>query len=230
MHNFQMHIKEYLPLRDVVFYTLRQAILKGELEPGERLMEMQLAEQLGVSRTPIREAIRKLELEGLVLMIPRRGAIVAKITEKDLKDVLEVRSSLERLSTELACERMKEDTIAELRKAQEAFKEALDGDDITLQAQRDVEFHDVIYKSTGNLRLIQMLNNLREQMYRYRLEYLKYDLAHQTLIEEHEAIIEALSKRDKDTATNIIVRHVYNQELTVMKKIQDDDEAPAAKK
>lgn len=67
-------------------------------------------------------------------------------------------------------------------------------DDITLQAQRDVEFHDVIYKSTGNLRLIQMLNNLREQMYRYRLEYLKYDLAHQTLIEEHELIIGALSK------------------------------------
>lgn len=103
MHNFQMNINEYLPLRDVVFYTLRQAILKGELEPGERLMEMQLAEQLGVSRTPIREAIRKLELEGLVLMIPRRGAIVAKITEKDLKDVLEVRASLERLSTKLAC-------------------------------------------------------------------------------------------------------------------------------
>lgn len=230
MHNFQMNINEYLPLRDVVFYTLRQAILKGELEPGERLMEMQLAEQLGVSRTPIREAIRKLELEGLVLMIPRRGAIVAKITEKDLRDVLEVRSSLERLSTELACNRMLDSTIEELRKAQEAFKEALEQDDITLQAQRDVEFHDVIYKATDNLRLIQMLNNLREQMYRYRLEYLKHDLAHQTLIEEHEAIIEALSKRDKETAINIIVRHVYNQELTVMKKIQSDCDKPNGKK
>ena len=230
MHNFQMNINEYLPLRDVVFYTLRQAILKGELEPGERLMEMQLAEQLGVSRTPIREAIRKLELEGLVLMIPRRGAIVAKITEKDLRDVLEVRSSLERLSTELACERMHDETIAELKLAQEAFKEALNQNDITLQAQRDVEFHDVIYKATGNLRLIQMLNNLREQMYRYRLEYLKHDLAHQTLIEEHEAIIEALSKRDKETATKIIVRHVYNQELTVMKKIQSDGETMIIKK
>ena len=230
MHNFQMNINEYLPLRDVVFYTLRQAILKGELEPGERLMEMQLAEQLGVSRTPIREAIRKLELEGLVLMIPRRGAIVAKITEKDLRDVLEVRSSLERLSTELACERMQDETIAELKQAQEAFKEALNQNDITLQAQRDVEFHDVIYKATGNLRLIQMLNNLREQMYRYRLEYLKHDLAHQTLIEEHEAIIEALSKRDKETATKIIVRHVYNQELTVMKKIQSDRETMIIKK
>lgn len=230
MHDFQMNINEYLPLRDVVFYTLRQAILKGELEPGERLMEMQLASQMGVSRTPIREAIRKLELEGLVLMIPRRGAVVAKITEKDLRDVLEVRSTLERLAIELACERMKEEDFTLLREAQEAFKEALETDDITLQAQRDVEFHDVIYKATGNLRLIQMLNNLREQMYRYRLEYLKYDLAHQTLIEEHEAIIEALYKRDKDTSTKIIVRHVYNQELTVMKKIQADEEAEKAKK
>ena len=81
-----MAINDYLPLRDVVFNTLRQAILKGELEPGERLMEIQLAQKLGVSRTPIREAIRKLELEGLVVMIPRKGAEVARITEKDMKD------------------------------------------------------------------------------------------------------------------------------------------------
>ena len=78
-NNFKVNMNEYLPLRDVVFNTLRQAILKGELAPGERLMEIQLAEKLGVSRTPIREAIRKLELEGLVLMIPRKGAEVAKI-------------------------------------------------------------------------------------------------------------------------------------------------------
>lgn len=230
MHNFQMNINEYLPLRDVVFYTLRQAILKGELEPGERLMEMQLAEQLGVSRTPIREAIRKLELEGLVLMIPRRGAIVAKITEKDLKDVLEVRASLERLSTQLACERMLEETVDELRAAQEAFKAALKGDDITLQAQKDVEFHDVIYKSTNNLRLIQMLNNLREQMYRYRLEYLKDGTSHQRLVEEHEAIIEALCRRDKEEATNIMVGHVYNQERAVMRKIHEAENAGPLKK
>lgn len=230
MHNFQMNINEYLPLRDVVFYTLRQAILKGELEPGERLMEMQLAEQLGVSRTPIREAIRKLELEGLVLMIPRRGAIVAKITEKDLKDVLEVRASLERLSTKLACERMEEETIEELREAQEAFKAALRGDDITLQAQKDVEFHDVIYKSTNNLRLIQMLNNLREQMYRYRLEYLKDGTSHQKLVEEHEAIIEALSRRDTEETTNIMVGHVYNQEQAVMRKVHEAESTGPLKK
>ena len=77
-YNLKVTMNEYLPLRDVVFNTLRQAILKGELEPGERLMEIQLAERLGVSRTPIREAIRKLELEGLVLMIPERELRVAR--------------------------------------------------------------------------------------------------------------------------------------------------------
>ena len=84
--DFSVNMNEYLPLRDVVFNTLRQAILKGELKPGERLMEIALAERLGVSRTPIREAMRKLEQEGLVVMIPRRGAQVANITEKDLND------------------------------------------------------------------------------------------------------------------------------------------------
>ena len=87
-----MNIDEYLPLREVVFHTLRKAIIQGELQPGERLMEVTLANKLGVSRTPVREAIRMLELEGLVVMIPRKGAEVAKITVRDLKDALEVRA------------------------------------------------------------------------------------------------------------------------------------------
>ena len=79
-YDIQLQMNEYLPLRDVVFQTLRQAILKGILQPGERLMEIHLAQKLGVSRTPVREAIRMLELEGLVIMVPRKGAIVAEIT------------------------------------------------------------------------------------------------------------------------------------------------------
>ena len=86
----QLMIDDYLPLRDVVFNTLRQGILKGDLKPGERLMEIHLANRLGVSRTPIREAIRMLELEGLVTMVPRKGAEVARISKQDLRDVLEV--------------------------------------------------------------------------------------------------------------------------------------------
>ena len=117
-NHFEVNMDEYLPLRDVVFKTLRQAILKGELEPGERLMEIQLAERLGVSRTPIREAIRKLELEGLVLMIPRKGAEVAKISENNLRDVLEVRRSLEELAIDLACQRITAEELESLNKAE----------------------------------------------------------------------------------------------------------------
>ena len=114
--NFKVNMNEYLPLRDVVFNTLRQAILRGELKPGERLMEIQLANKLGVSRTPIREAIRKLELEGLVLMIPRKGAEVAQITEKNMQDVLEVRKALEELSVQLACERITPEQVEDFLK------------------------------------------------------------------------------------------------------------------
>ena len=147
---FKVNMNEYLPLRDVVFNTLRQAILKGELAPGERLMEIQLAEKLGVSRTPIREAIRKLELEGLVLMIPRKGAEVARISEKSLRDVLEVRRSLEELAIELACERMSQDELNELDQAQEDFKQAVEQGDAMSIAQTDEHYHDLIYQGTGN--------------------------------------------------------------------------------
>ena len=186
--NFKVNMNEYLPLRDVVFNTLRQAILRGELKPGERLMEIQLANKLGVSRTPIREAIRKLELEGLVLMIPRKGAEVAEITEKSLRDVLEVRRALEELSVQLACEKITKEEIRELERVAKEFQQVVKSSDITEIAEVDVRFHDIIYTATDNQKLIQLLNNLREQMYRYRVEYLKRDGVFPQLIAEHEAI------------------------------------------
>ena len=182
--DLKMNVNEYLPLRDVVFNTLREAILKGDLEPGERLMEIALANRLGVSRTPIREAIRKLELEGLVVMIPRRGAQVASITKKDLQDVLEVRSSLEVLATELACERINAEQLDALKGALNRFEEVLGSGDVSVIARADVDFHDVIFSSTGNARLVT-LDRRVEQMYRYRLEYLKDFSSHARLLEEH---------------------------------------------
>ncbi|HIT06015.1 MAG TPA: GntR family transcriptional regulator [Candidatus Scybalocola faecipullorum] len=221
MSDLKMSANEYLPLRDVVFKTLREAILKGNLAPGERLMEIQLANQLGVSRTPIREAIRKLELEGLVIMIPRRGAEVARITEKDLRDVLEVRASLEELAIGLACERITDEEIGELRRALENFREVLREGDVTKIAESDVDFHDIIFSATQNARLIQIVNNLREQMYRYRLEYLKDYTTHDRLYKEHQQITDAVSDRDKERARKLIVEHIYHQELTVIKNIQE---------
>lgn len=219
-NNFELNMNDYLPLRDVVFQTLRHAILRGELKPGERLMEIQLANKLGVSRTPIREAIRKLELEGLVLMIPRKGAEVAEITEKSLRDVLEVRGSLEELAVDLACDRITASQLEELKVAAVAFEEALGTDDLTEYAEADVRFHDIIYNATDNQRLIQLLYNLREQMYRYRVEYLKRQEVHQTLLEEHRFIIECIENRNKECAKAAIRVHVENQANVVSDTIR----------
>lgn len=223
--NFKVTMNEYLPLRDVVFNTLRQAILKGELEPGERLMEIQLAERLGVSRTPIREAIRKLELEGLVLMIPRKGAEVAEISEKSLREVLEVRRSLEELSIELACQRISEEGIKELEGAEEAFAQAVKTGEIMTIAESDEHFHEVIYAATANSRLVQIVNNLREQMYRYRLEYIKDEDKRQILVVEHEHILRAVCSRNIAEAKNAVREHIDNQQLTITKNLKERSSA-----
>lgn len=218
--DFEVKMNEYLPLSDVVFQTLRQAILRGELKPGERLLEVQLAEKLGVSRTPIREAIRKLELEGLVLMIPRKGAEVARITEKNLRDVLEVRKALEELAVSLACDRMTPEDIKSLKRAAKTFKSTLDCRDVTRIAAADVGFHDIIYHATGNDRLIQLLLKLREQMYRYRVEYLKRKEAHSVLLEEHDRIVEMIEQCNHAEAQKVVCAHIDNQMLAVADTIR----------
>ena len=210
----------FLPLRDVVFKTLRQAILTGELKPGERLMEIHLADKLGVSRTPIREAIRQLELEGLVIMIPRKGAQVASITEKSMTDVLEVRLALDKLAVELACKRITYEQKEKLKEALEAFENIVKQDDATQIAKADVVFHDAIFDATGNARLGQMVNNLAEQMYRYRFEYIKETSGHPKLIEEHRAIYDAIISGNVEAATAAISNHIRNQENAIIKSIR----------
>jgi DNA-binding GntR family transcriptional regulator len=215
-----LNMDAYLPLRDVVFNTLREAILKGDLQPGERLMELQLAAKLGVSRTPIREAIRMLEQEGLAVTIPRKGAEVAKMTLKDMEDVLEIREALDELAVRIACDKISQEQLASLIDVKELFVSSTRTGDVKMIAEADVRFHDVIYEATGNPKLVTLLNNLREQVYRYRVEYIKNPANYPTLIAEHEAIVEGLKNRDKTAATLAMHAHVENQAAAVKAVIQ----------
>lgn len=221
-HDFTVNMDEFLPLRDVVFNTLRRAILTGELKPGERLMEIHLANRLGVSRTPIREAIRKLELEGLVTMIPRRGAEVAQITKKSLQDVLEVRRALDALCAELACDRITPEGKVSLKKACDSFEEATKTGDVVTIAEADVALHDIIVQATGNQRLIQLINNLSEQMYRYRFEYIKDESGHENLVNEHRMIYESIMNGDREKAAAAARLHIDNQERSIIRQIRID--------
>ncbi|MCH5341284.1 MAG: GntR family transcriptional regulator [Acetatifactor sp.] len=219
---FQANMETFLPLRDVVFNTLRQAILVGELKPGERLMEIHLADRLGVSRTPIREAIHKLEREGLVTIIPRRGAEVSQITEKSMNDVLEVRRALDALCVELACDRITEEGLKNLKTACDNFEQCVRTGDSKKIAQADVALHDIIVQATGNQRLIQLINNLSEQMYRYRFEYIKDSSQHKTLVEEHRIIYQSIVQKDKKTAADAARTHIDNQEKAIIRQIRLD--------
>ena len=210
-----LNMNAYLPLRDVVFQTLREAILRGELKPGERLMELQLAAQLGVSRTPIREAIRMLEQEGLAVTMPRKGAEVAKMTLKGMEDVLEIREALDILACQLACDRITDELLVTLQEKKKAFEASLETKDVKIIADADISFHDVIYEATGNPKLITLLSNLREQIYRYRVEYLKAVDSYPILIKEHDDIYQSLVRHNREESTAAIREHVKNQAIAV---------------
>ena len=191
---------------------------------GEKINLREFADRLGVSRTPIREAIRRLELEGLVTMVPRKGAEVAQITEKSMNDVLEVRRALDALCAELACDRITTDELETLRLACEDFEAAVQTGDAKEIAHADVTLHDIIVKATGNPRLIQLVNNLSEQMYRYRFEYIKDTSQHQILVDEHRIIYQSIVNKDKKTAAEAAKTHIDNQEKAIIRQIRLDRE------
>lgn len=204
----KLNLDNYKPLRDVVFESLRTAILEGKLKSGQRLMEVQLAEQLGVSRTPIREAIRKLELEGLVIMLPRKGAYVADMSFKDLIDVLEIRASLEGLAASLASGRRRDEDIEGLEKLAREFEESVKSGDIEEVLKKDVEFHEYIFSLANNKKLHQIINSLWEQVHRFRVTYVSDYEASLSLVEEHNKIFEAIKEGNCELAQKYATEHI----------------------
>ncbi|MGI6551930.1 MAG: GntR family transcriptional regulator [Bacillota bacterium] len=214
-----VQLVNYKPLREIVFEALREAIIHGTLPPGERLMEVQLAEELGVSRTPVREAIRKLELEGFVVMVPRKGAYVADISIKDITEVFEIRAALESLAAGLACERITDEELEELQKlVVRVFKTAKDNDIKTL-IEVDAEFHDKIYRASRNSRLIQIVSNLLEQIQRFRTATLASPGRIKDTLQEHKQIVDAIAERNVALAQQRAQEHIENAENILLASI-----------
>jgi DNA-binding GntR family transcriptional regulator len=214
-------LDNYKPLRELVFESLREAIIHGRLHPGERLMEIQLAEELGVSRTPVREAIRKLELEGLVLMIPRKGAYVSQISMKDIADVFEIRRALEGLAARLAAERATEEEIERLERALIRIAEVAEADDLNGAVALDTDFHEELMAASHNPRLSQMVSNLREQIHRFRLTSLSHPGRVKLAVEEHRKIVDAIASHDSELAQNLAYEHIENAENSLMEVISE---------
>ena len=215
-------MEQSIPLRDSVFQTLRKAILTGKMKPGERLTEVRLGRMLGTSRTPIREAIRLLELEGLVTIVPGSGARVAAMTESDLQDVMEVRSVMEQLSVRLASRRITPHYRRELTKACALFEETCrNGNELDI-AEADVQFHDVILEASGNSLLSDIVGNLADNIYRYRYEYIRDDAHYGQIIEEHKEICNAILAGDEARAAKAATDHIRRQYEYIRKQLVTD--------
>ena len=215
-----LKLDNYKPLRDIVFEAIKEAILKGRIKPGERLMEVQLAEEMGVSRTPVREAIRKLELEGLVVMVPRKGAYVSGLTMKDAAEVFEIRSSLEGLAAALAAERITDDEIKMLDKILSEITKASEKGDAETVIKKDVEFHQILFNASRNERLAQIVNNLKEQIDRFRIQSFSNPLRVKNVVSEHKAIIDAIKQGDSESAEKLAKAHIYEVEYNVMEMLR----------
>lgn len=213
-------LDSYQPLREVVCETLRDAIRKGKLKPGERLMESQLAEDLGVSRTPVREAIRKLELEGYVIMMPRRGTYVANLSIRDVNEVFEIRTSLDSLASGLAAERITDEELERLQRLLVAIGGYIEENDMDKIVECDTEFHDLLYQASRNSRLVGIIFNLREQLTRFRSTSMAFPGRLKATLEEHRRIVEAIAQGDVAEARAAAEYHMEKSEQTLLESME----------
>lgn len=215
-----IRLEGYQPLRDMVFDVLMNAIMQGQLSPGERLLEVQLADEMGVSRTPVREAIRRLELEGFVVMVPRKGAYVAGLSVDDVESVYEIRTALETLAVRLAAQRMEAEDYRQLDELAEQMKATWQERNVDQWVALDARFHELLYTFSRNERLVQMMSNIMEQLSRYRIISLANVEVRQNSLAEHQKVIEALKRRDSEQAAAAAALHIENTKHSLLKMLQ----------
>lgn len=206
MINFDL--QRHKPLRDLVYDELKMKIMMGAITPGTRMMEVELAEEMGVSRTPVREAIRKLEKEGMISIEPRRGAYASSLSSQDMVDILEVRQTMEGLAAELATIRLDDEQKKELLSVSEAFNQAVESGDMNQMIALDTLFHHLIVEGTGNKLLAVMVGQLQDMVLRFR--YLYYDdfRRAEKMPEEHKQILDAILGGNPADAKSAADNHI----------------------
>ena len=218
-HLQPIKLDSYKPLRELVCENIRQAIIDGTFSPGERLMEIQLADEMGVSRTPVREAIRKLELEGFVVMIPRRGTYVADISIKDITEIYEIRTCLDTLAAGLAAERITDEELEALNRLLVEIGQHIADNNMEKIVEADTAFHDILYQASRNERLRSIINNLREQLTGIRGRSMSYPGRLIETMEEHRTLVDSIAARDSERAQEAARVHIENAEHTLMKSL-----------
>lgn len=213
-----INMQKHKPLRELVYEELRMLIMTGKIKPGTRMMEIDLAENMGVSRTPVREAIRQLEKDRLVTIEPRRGAYVSDISPTDMEDMLFVREPLEGIATLLATRNMTEEELQALVEVNQQYEEAFRKGEREELIKLDTLFHNLIAEGSHNNYLISILKNLQEQVLRFRYIYFQSGKRAADVISEHQLILDNMKDRNQEAAKHYSIEHIKKLRKSIVKE------------
>ncbi|WP_170974045.1 GntR family transcriptional regulator [Peribacillus simplex] len=206
-------------LYEQVYLSIKEAIMKGKLKPGEKLKEAKLSEMLNASRTPVRDALRKLEIEGLVTFYPSQGAEVTSLSKDTITNLYECRAVLEGLATKKAISYMTDDKFDVLEESIVLAKRYFEKEQLEKVVEKNTLFHDTILQSSNNPSLIEMMENIRTKILRYRLITSTIGFR-STFLDEHWEIYTAMKKGEKDFAEKLMRQHVMDDLSTILSGLE----------
>jgi len=203
-----------------VFENLKQAIIRGEVPPGDRLVESRLADALDISRTPVREAIHKLEREGLLRKLPKGGFAVMNLSREDIEETFGIRCVLESYAARLAAENYNEEELLPLEEKIREFQKCLDKGQLDELPRINTEFHSLFYALSRSPKLIKMINDLRDQIFRFRKILLKKDKWAEVSNDDHRKILEAIRERDVNRVERVVKQHIARGQRIVLNALE----------
>ncbi len=204
----QLATGSYRSLRELAFHSLRWAILSGDLKAGAPLVETELAKEMGISTTPLREALRMLEHEGLVRGIPHKGTFVTGLSEEDLRDACEVRAALESVAGYGAALRSTPEQVAELHSLLEQAAAQIAGCDYSAARSTNAKFHHLIWEASGNKRLIGMLETMIDRIHAISVRLFRVPGQAEVGWGQHREILDAIESGDSSRARELLFRHI----------------------
>lgn len=209
-----------LSLVNQAYKELKRVILEHQISLGGKLNEGEFAAALGISKTPVREAVNRLEKEGLVEILPQRGAFVVQFSEKDIFELFLIRENLEGLAARLAAERINEENLVKLESYIQGFKEPFAEKEIQRYAKEDFKFHQNIVMLSDSQRLIKLISTLYDHIRMFRLTTIGLSDRMKVSLEEHHLIVEALRVRDAEGSDQRVRQHIRHVREGVMENIK----------
>ena len=210
-------IKDTKTIRKRIYEHLREQLLNGEIAPPEHLIEAKIAKELGTSRTPVREALHSLELEGLIESIPRVGYVVKAISEEEVEEICEIRMAIEGVAVRWAIEKAYKKLVEELEKNISIAEEKVSKGNVRAFVDMDAQFHEIISKFSGSKRLLELAQTLRRHMLRYRIQSIYSVDNVLRAIEGHKGIAQAIRKRDLGEVNQAIRHHMEQSKSDILR-------------